>query len=247
MPIPSHASVPERLRNELKRLKREGRTKLELSVTNSYPHIDQPVDLAVRLQQFDPLCIWLPVQFERVAIWRNDGSGASTKMDVITEPNGGATVKELYSDAADLTYYAEYTPPSNRPLMGSHSNSVTIKARIGTTLTLEWPAKDRVCEDLRCCGPLRALLSDQYHNGVEGKEITFTAHWCDSKGDSGTTQILKLQSDSSGFISQTWTHYQLTGDYERWYDRIRAEFAGDDVYHATDSGWALATRKVRTF
>ena len=32
MPMPSHGSVSERLRNELKRLGLEGRTKLELSV-----------------------------------------------------------------------------------------------------------------------------------------------------------------------------------------------------------------------
>ncbi len=241
MSIPSHPSVSERLRDELKRLQREGRTRLELSVTHSYPDIHKPVDFTVRLWQFDPLCIWQPVQFEKVAVWHSDASGTSTKMDVITDPNGEATVKETYAEPADLTYYAEYTPPGNSPFKGSSSNTVMIKARVGTTLTLEWPMNERVCEDLRCRGPLRGRMTDQFHNGIEGREIVITAHWCDSNNDSGTKPVLTLKSDSDGFVSQVWTHYQITGDYEWWSDRIKAEFAGDDVYHATNSGWVFAT------
>ncbi len=49
MSISSPPSVSERLQDELKRLRREGRTTLELSVTNRYPHIDKPVDFTVTL------------------------------------------------------------------------------------------------------------------------------------------------------------------------------------------------------
>jgi hypothetical protein len=61
--------------------------------------------------------------------------------------------------------------------------------------------------------------------------------------DSGTTPVLTLESDSDGFVSQAWTHYQSTGDYERS-DRIIAEFAGDDAYHATDRGRLFARKPL---
>jgi len=106
---------------------------------------------------------------------------------------------------------------------------------------------ERLCKDLRCCGPLRGRLTDQYDYGVEGKEIAITAHWGDSNNDSGTEPVLTLKSDSDGFVSQVWTHYQITGDYEWWSDRIKAEFASDDAYHATDSGWVFAMGNLRSF
>lgn len=214
---------------------------MELSVTSRYPHIDMPVDFTVKLSHFDPLYIRVPVQLAKVAIWRSDTSGTSTKMDVITDENGEAKMTETYTGPADVTYYAEYTPSSDSPFTGSKSNTVIIKARIGTTLTLEWPANERMCKDLRCCGPLKGRLTDQYDYGVEGKEIAITAHWCDSNNGSGTKRILMLRSDSFGFVSQVWAYYQMTGDYEWWSDRIEADFAGDDVYHATNSGWVFAT------
>ena len=247
MSLPSPPSLSERLLDELKRLGREGRTTIELSVTSSYPDIHKPVDFTVRLWHFDPLYIRLPVQLAKVAIWHSDTSGTSTKMDVITDENGEATVTETYTDPADVTYYAEYTPSSDSPFTGSKSNTVMIKARIGTTLTLEWPVNERMCKDLRCCGPLKGRLTDQYHYGIGGREIVITAHWGDSNNDSGTEPVLTLKSDSEGFVSQVWTHYQITEDYEWWSDRIKAEFAGDDAYHATGSGWVFAMGNLRSF
>ncbi len=212
---------------------------MELGVTDRNPNIDEPVDFTVRLWRFNPLCVWLPVHGAKVAVWRNDVSGASTKTDVITDPNGEATVTEAYSDPTDLTYYAEYTPPHDSPLKGSSSNTVIIRARIGTTLALQWPMDERVCEDLRCCGPLRGRLTDQYDNGIGGKEIVVTAHWYDSNNDSGVTPVTTMKSDSRGFVHQMWSHYQLTGHYELWYDRIKADFAGDDAYHGSGSEWVF--------
>jgi len=247
MSLPSPPSLSERLLDALKRLGREGRTTMELSVTNSYPGIHKPVDFTVKLWHFDPLYIQLPVQLAKVAIWRSDTNGESTKMDVITDENGEATVTETYADPADLTYYAEYAPSSTSPFTGSNSNTVIIKARIGTSLTLEWPMNERTCEGLRCCGPVRGRLIDQYDDGVEGREIVITAHWCDSNNDSGIKPVLTLKSDSNGFFSRVWTHYQITGDYEWWSDRIKAEFAGDGSYHRTGSGWVLAMGNLRSF
>jgi hypothetical protein len=245
--MPSHPSVSERLRDELKRLGREGRTTLELSVTNRYPDIGKPIDCTVRLWHFDPLYIRLPVQWEKVAVWRSDTTGTSTKMDVITDESGRATVTETYAGPADLTYYAEYTPSSDSPFTGSRSNTVMLKARIGTRLTLEWPANERMCTDLRCCGPVTGRLADQYDHGLEGREIVISAHWDDSNNGTGIKPILTLKSDSAGLFSQVLTHYQITGDYEWWSDRIKAEFVGDDAHHATDSGWVLATGNLRLF
>ena len=247
MSLPSPPSLSERLLDELKRLGREGRTTLELSVTNRYPHIDKPVDFTVRLWHFDPLYNRLPVVRANVAIWRSDTSDASTKMDVITDENGEATVTETYAGPADLTYYAEYTPSSDSPFTGSRSNTVIIKARVGTTLTLEWPLDERVCEGLRCCGPVRGRLTDQDDNGVEGKEIVITAHWCDSNNDSGTKPAVTLTSELDGFVRQIWMYYQLTGDYEWWSDRIKANFAGDDTYHASETRWIFAERIIDHF
>ncbi len=239
MPIPSQPVVSERLKDEFERLGREGRTTMELRARDRNPSIGEPVDFTVRLWHFDPLYIWLPLHGANVAIWRNETSGASTKIDVTTGSNGEATVTQTYADPTDLAYYAEYTPSSNSPFKGSSSNTVKIKARLGTTLTLEWPMNERVCEDLRCYGPSRGRLIDQYGNGVEGKEIVITAHWNDSNNDSGAKPILTLKSDSHGFVSQMWNHYQLTGNYELWYDRIKADFAGDAVYHVSDTRWVF--------
>jgi hypothetical protein len=68
-------------------------------------------------------------------------------MDAMTDEKGEATVKEAYADHVDLTYYTEYTPFGNGPFTGSNSNTVMTKAQFGTTLTLEWPTNERVCED----------------------------------------------------------------------------------------------------
>ena len=154
-----------------------------------------------------------------------------------TDSNGEATVTETYADPTDLTYYAEYTPSSNSPFKGSSSNTVTIKARVGTELTLEWPMNERVCEDLSCCGPLRGRLTDQYDNAVEGKEIVITAHWYDSNNDSGVKPVFTLKSDSYGFVTQMRSPYRVTGHYELWYDRVKADFEGDDTYRLSVSEW----------
>ncbi len=237
MSKPSRPPVSTRLEGELKRLRREGRTVMELSVTNRNPNIDEPVDFTVRLWHFSPLCVWLPVRGATVVVRRTSMNGISMQADVTTDDSGEATVTETYTDPADLACYAEYIPASNSPFKGARSNTVTVTARVGTALTLEWPMDERVCEDLKCYGPARGRLSDQYGNGVRDKEIIITAHWHDSNDSRGTRSVLRLRSDSQGFIRQTLNHYRLVGNYELWYDKIRAEFAGDSTHHLSATGW----------